>query len=1434
MSTTAADLTPEGRAFTQRVGSATPSWNYSVSELEDELLHHHEAALRGQLHLVGKARRSEIEQRLAEVEAEWAIRKGHTVEGRASTQHVGSLAEGYEIRYMPGGETTNYSVVALRDGKVVGAIQWKPGREVWGGQKVPADNEWGYTIENKMMKRPPQIVDLKVNKGHQRKGLATAMYELAKHHEPDLVHDDIVLPDGEAWMKTLGSLPGEEEWVGWRPTHGMYAPGQDHLDPRIFNTDDVMRPDVRAYLLQSLDAYWTPKYGQWQKWAKVYLAGSGAGFWWNADTDLDILVGVDLDTLRAERPANQGISDVDIIASLNKGLIDDLRPTMEDHKFADSETGFDVTFFVNPGSYDIRALHPYAAYDITGDSWMVIPERLPADWGPHHIAEEIWQHAETVAREAIYTLGLPEPERTAAGIQLFDWVHEGRRAAYSAHGQGVWDPGQVTYQYLEQRSDRLLRRLYILKHPESASQEEVERGEAGQTLLPMQRDQGTYGVLAQQDIQGWPVLPVQGVQAHLHEGVGLAEIDKEGQGNLQGVRQTEALEGVCGEALSRLQQGLAQEARSNSSESEVQSQQKPLVHVRNHRRAIRRDAGSPGWSLRNVSSDNEGPGRALATRRPLPQNGQGQGAAVPSVQHPDWSLRGRSGGGLATGSGNGGVSPLSSMKHPEAASPEEIEKGQQGIALTAEHYWMNHRPNDDGPRAFDLNETDLAPDDIYTHPERYTGFRAMIPETMETLRAAKGKPNSTIKIYRAQPGSGLNPGDWVSMSRAYAQTDLDSYPEGRKVQTYEVAASTVRWAGDDLMEWGYYGSRIGGKTAAKELPGIIAEFSAAHPDLQYPMAAYDMCHPVSEAFVKACKAAGIKAEVVSGVKIGESEHFPGVKLLMQGHFGVLINGHVYDWTIRQFEHEADVPKVWTKSEWDREWNSGKKFKVGRRAIDGIPAVEITTKNGLNCWHCPNCGMEGRPTWDRHNNAESAEEHAHLCSQTPYDQPVDLIPADAPSPYDPDRAWINKNRHLVDQHGRGHVGAKEDTSITHAGIALQAEDTGRVLLLQRAYDPEDAPNVRGTWEFPGGGLDDGETPQKAAWREFCEETGLPKPKCDLVGTWTSNEIYQGFLFSVPSEADAFKSLNPNADEAKIPNPDAPKHPDVTAWFTVDQIKALGPAVRPEVVTGTDWDLFRKRGTDVLLKAAAGEWKRHESGWIHSTGEWMLERAARMQGAGTNGWMIHRRMPEAKIGRDDGSPYHVDNGQTLFEFNDAWYHHTADAGSLEEAKLTAGDLSREAGKRSTFWRVHPEGRAFGEWDAHSKPFFNQPDAEPQKGYSCFENPWHLYLYVLVQWSSIYDGTTTLRFPGEEVGRGHDGEPLVIPSALPFKTTWGSFCEMLPEYPLPSSPVFADWVRGRSEFASWKAMAKHWAYLDQELPEQDFVVKKFGFQPGSTVRA
>lgn len=123
-------------------------------------------------------------------------------------------------------------------------------------------------------------------------------------------------------------------------------------------------------------------------------------------------------------------------------------------------------------------------------------------------------------------------------------------------------------------------------------------------------------------------------------------------------------------------------------------------------------------------------------------------------------------------------------------------------------------------------------------------------------------------------------------------------------------------------------------------------------------------------------------------------------------------------------------------------------------------------------------------------------------------------------------------------------------VTHAGVAVVHPETGKVLLAKRAKDETDADDVKGTWEFPGGGLEDGEDPQAGAFREFEEEIGVSLEGSEVVNGW-GKDNYQGFVVVAGTD---LATIRPAYDEVA----------DV-AWHTVDEAKArvADGTLRPEL-------------------------------------------------------------------------------------------------------------------------------------------------------------------------------------------------------------------------------------------------------------------------------
>lgn len=140
-------------------------------------------------------------------------------------------------------------------------------------------------------------------------------------------------------------------------------------------------------------------------------------------------------------------------------------------------------------------------------------------------------------------------------------------------------------------------------------------------------------------------------------------------------------------------------------------------------------------------------------------------------------------------------------------------------------------------------------------------------------------------------------------------------------------------------------------------------------------------------------------------------------------------------------------------------------------------------------------------------------------------------------------------------------------VTHAGIAVVRVDGSRmVLLAQRAEDETDPENVRNTWEFPGGAIQEGEDPFEGAKREFEEELGFPLPEGEVVNGWRAGADgmdpeghYQGFVY-VASEFPATEGWEPTEEVAAI------------GWHDPTEVQELADEgfLRPELAS-FDWDL-----------------------------------------------------------------------------------------------------------------------------------------------------------------------------------------------------------------------------------------------------------------------
>ena len=110
------------------------------------------------------------------------------------------------------------------------------------------------------------------------------------------------------------------------------------------------------------------------------------------------------------------------------------------------------------------------------------------------------------------------------------------------------------------------------------------------------------------------------------------------------------------------------------------------------------------------------------------------------------------------------------------------------------------------------------------------------------------------------------------------------------------------------------------------------------------------------------------------------------------------------------------------------------------------------------------------------------------------------------------------------------------------------DGGRVLAARRIKPPE----LAGQWEFPGGKVEPGETPEEALRREVAEELGLSitvgeelKPER---GVWTISPRYVLRLFVATISAGAEPAVGKDHDQFRwLAEPEL----DGMAWLDADR-------------------------------------------------------------------------------------------------------------------------------------------------------------------------------------------------------------------------------------------------------------------------------------------
>lgn len=165
----------------------------------------------------------------------------------------------------------------------------------------------------------------------------------------------------------------------------------------------------------------------------------------------------------------------------------------------------------------------------------------------------------------------------------------------------------------------------------------------------------------------------------------------------------------------------------------------------------------------------------------------------------------------ATGVWEGDTEPSVSI-HVSATDPHpdsEVYKGQHSA------------PGPDyGAPMYDLTgehgEAQIYPSDVYDQKTQVHVYgqggdaetRAMDQATFNTVNAVKGDPTAMVTVYRGVPGdvTAINPGDWVTPSKSYAEqhaeSNLGADAHGHVI-SIQVPAGQLWTDGNSIQEWGW-------------------------------------------------------------------------------------------------------------------------------------------------------------------------------------------------------------------------------------------------------------------------------------------------------------------------------------------------------------------------------------------------------------------------------------------------------------------------------------------------------------------------------------------------------------------------------------------------------------------------------------------------------
>lgn len=261
-------------------------------------------------------------------------------------------------------------------------------------------------------------------------------------------------------MQPVSLGPGES---------GYFSAPTETLDHSLFEDGDPtkFRQDTRQWVLDTLYSFWSSRYNNPRRWSKVWIAGSAISYQWSearGNGDLDVLIGIDWPKFQADNPQFRAMPETDLAAIINKEFHSELWPKTAEQNIHGRI--FEVTFYVNPNSADIRNIRPYAAYNLTDDEWTVHPPMgqdfehpeafyTNAEREHKHAFDLVNQYNQAAEQAKAMQPGTPGWHNamrqaeilSAQAASMYEDLHTGRRQAFGSSGSGYGDYYNFRWQY---------------------------------------------------------------------------------------------------------------------------------------------------------------------------------------------------------------------------------------------------------------------------------------------------------------------------------------------------------------------------------------------------------------------------------------------------------------------------------------------------------------------------------------------------------------------------------------------------------------------------------------------------------------------------------------------------------------------------------------------------------------------------------------------------------------------------------------------------------------------------------------------------------------------------------------------------------------------------------------------------------------------------